>query len=405
MPSLALPEIPALRSRNFRLFLSGQFISLCGTWMQSVAHGWLVLQLTNSPFQVGVVAMLGTLPILLFTLYGGVLADRIDKRRAIIVLQALMLMEAVALGFLVQTHRITVPWIMALAFFFGTLSAFEVPTRQAFFNEIVPPGEILGALALNSAIFNVARVIGPALAGTIISLIGPAGCFYANAVSYVAVLWGLFAMCLPRAVITTAGGSLLAAFREGVRFMTADRWPRLLMLQTAVLTIFGFCFQTMLPVFARDQLHLNAVGFGVIVASVGVGAACAALALAAYGGELHRGRLAIQSATAFGFLLAIAGLAPNEFVAAVLFVLAGAALALTGICANTLLQQLAPPHLRGRAMGFYSFVVMGMAPLGSLQIGWVSEHLGVRVAFIIGGLVSAGTGLLTWRAMQGAHEW
>src|SRR3954464_8033123 len=184
----------ALRHRNFRLFIIGQFISLCGTWMQVIARGWLVLQLTDSPFAVGLVTALGSLPILLFTLYGGVIADRVNKRKFILLLQSLMLLETLILAVLTATHFITVQWVMALAVVAGLLSAFEVPTRQSFLAEIVERQDLMNAIALNSSAFNLARVLGPAIAAALIATVGLAACFFANAASYLAVIISLARM-------------------------------------------------------------------------------------------------------------------------------------------------------------------------------------------------------------------
>ena len=192
MPSLAF--LSATRHRDFRLFLTGQFISLCGTWIQIVAQGWLVLQLTNSAFAVGLVTTLGSLPILLLTLYGGVVADRVNKRRFVLILQSLMVIEGLTLGVLTLRHTITVHWVMGLAVFYGTLSAFEVPTRQALIADIIPRKDLLNGIALSSSAFNLARVIGPAIAGVLISTVGIAACFLVNASSYLAVIASLVMM-------------------------------------------------------------------------------------------------------------------------------------------------------------------------------------------------------------------
>ena len=198
MPPPASSVFSALRHRDFRLFLGGQLVSQCGTWVQTVARGWLVLQLTDSAFAVGLVTALGSLPILLFTLYGGVVADRVDKRRFVIVLQSLMLLEALALAVLTHQGWITVHLVMALAAFYGLLSAFEVPARQALVSEIVGREDLMNAIALNSSAFNVARVIGPSIAGGLIATVGLAACFYLNAASYLAVVAGLLLMRVQR---------------------------------------------------------------------------------------------------------------------------------------------------------------------------------------------------------------
>jgi len=390
--SIYFPPVPrptflaALRHRNFRLFLIGQFVSLCGTWIQTVASGWLVLHLTNSAFQVGLVTTLGTLPILLFTLYGGVVADRVNKHRLVLILQCLMVCEALTLGTLIVLDRITVHWVMGLAVFFGTLAAFEVPTRQALIAEIVEREDLMNAIALGSSAFNVARVVGPAIAGVLIATLGLAACFFANAVSYLAVIYGLVVMRVeprPRA----PHGSALEAMREGFAYVFGNRWPRAIVIIIATFAVFGFSFVPMMPVFARDALHLGADGYGVLMSAVGVGAAAAALVMAGVGGRSARARLVLGSSLLFALAITGAALAPGFWSAAMLFTLAGSLMALAGIAANTTLQTQAPDHLRGRVMGLYSFVVLGMAPFGSLEAGWVAEHFGVRTAMASGGLI------------------
>jgi MFS family permease len=379
------------------LFLIGQFVSLCGTWIQTVAQGWLVLHLTDSAFQVGLVTTLGTLPILLLTLYGGVVADRVNKHRLVLMLQSLMLLEALALGILTALDRVTVHWVMGLAVFFGCLSAFEVPTRQALIAEIVGREDLTNAIALGSTGFNVARVVGPALAGGLIATVGLAACFFANAVSYLAVIASLLVMRVgPRPPMVHAPA--LAAMREGFEYVFGNRWPRAVVTIIATFAVFGFSFITMMPVFARDALGLDAGGYGAMVSAIGVGAATAALFMAGVGGRTQRGRVVLGSSVLFGLVLTAAALAPDFGWAIVLFTVAGCLMALNGIAANTMLQRQAPDHLRGRVMGFYSFVVLGMAPLGSLQAGWIAERFGVRTALASGGLVClAVAALVAWR--------
>jgi MFS family permease len=374
----------ALRHRNFRLFLIGQFVSLCGTLMQQVALGWLVLEITNSPFAVGLVTTLGSLPILLLTLYGGVLADRVDKRRFVLLLQCLMLTEALALAVLTAFHRITVHWIMGLAVFAGTLSAFEVPTRQALVADLVEREDLMNALALSSMGFNVARVIGPAIAGALIALWGLAACFFGNALSYLAVVASLVLM---RTAPPASGSrpNALAAMKEGFRYVMDNRWPRALVVLIAGFAVFGFPFIIMAPVFARDVLRVGASGYAALVSAIGVGAAVGALALAGFGKRYRKERLLIAASALFGVTLASIALVSSFSASIALFTLAGWTMATNGILGNTLLQIQAPDHLRGRVMGVYSFLVLGLAPFGSFQAGLVAEHLGVRYSIGLGG--------------------
>jgi len=353
--------------------------------VQIVAQGWLVLQLTDSAFAVGLVTALGSLPILLFTLYGGVVADRVDKRRLVLLLQSLMLVEALTLGVLTHQGWITVHLVMALASFYGLLSAFEVPARQSLVSEIVGREDLMNAIALNSSAFNVARVIGPSIAGALIATVGLAACFYLNAASYLAVIAGLVLMRVRRPAIPSKAPAF-GALKEGFGYIFGNRWPRALVTIIASFSVFGYSFLPMMPVFARDVLGLDADGYGAIVSAIGLGAAAGAIGMAATGGRNRGGRLVIGSFALFGVLLAAAAFAPGFWSALALFTAAGCLMAVNGILANTMLQLQAPDRLRGRVMGFYSFVVLGMAPFGALQAGWVSEHYGARASFALGGV-------------------
>jgi MFS family permease len=404
LPATLRSVFAALRHRNFRLFLTGQFISLCGTWMQTIAQGWLVLQLTDSAFAVGLVTALGSLPILLFSLYGGVVADRVNKRRFILLLQSLMLAEALTLAILTALHLITVQWVMGLAVFSGLLTAFEVPTRQAFVAELVDREDLMNAIALGSSAFNLARVIGPALAGALIATVGLAACFFANAATYLAVIASLLRMDT-KGARAPAVVPLWAALREGFAYVFGHRWPRALVVIVATFSIFGFSFVPLMPVFARDALGLDASGYGAMVASIGVGAVSAAFFMAAFGDRVRQSRLVLGSSTLFGAVLVAASMAPEFWSAVVLFTVTGGVMALNGIAANTMLQSEAPDELRGRVMGFYSFMVLGLAPFGSLQAGWVAEHFGVRSAFAVGGLVCLLVAVgVAWRMGKGRRE-
>ncbi len=374
----------ALRHRNYRLFLFGQFVSLCGTLMQQVALGWLVLELTDSPFAVGLVTTLGSLPILLLTLYGGVVADRVDKRRFVVLLQSLMLLEALILSVLTAFHWVTVHWIMALAAFAGLVSAFEVPTRQALVIDLVEREDLMNAIALNSSAFNVARVIGPALAGGLIAAVGLAACFFANAASYVAVLVALL-MMKTEAPARGSRTNTIAAMKEGFRYVLDNRWPRALVVLIAGFAVFGFPFMIMAPVFARDVLGVGASGYAALVSAIGLGAAAGALGLAGFGKRYRKERLLMLASSLFGVTLAFIAVVSSFSASLALFTVAGWTMAANGILGNTLLQIQAPDHLRGRVMGVYSFLVLGLAPLGSLQAGFVSEHLGVRYSIGLGG--------------------
>jgi MFS family permease len=390
----------ALRHRNFRLFILGQFVSLCGSWMQLVALGWLALELTNSALKVGLVTTLGALPVLMFTLYGGVVADRVNKRRALILLETLLLVEAVVLGLLTAFHAITVPWVYALAFLGGLVSAFEIPIRQSFQVELVGKADLMNAIALNSSAFNLSRVVGPAIAGTLIATAGSAACFFLNAASFLAVLVGLV-MIRPDPALHPVSVPRRTSLREGVAHVFGSRWPRALVLLTAALSVFGASFIAILPVYARDVLHTGAGGYGALLASFGLGAAAGALSIAAVGHRFRRQPTALLAGVTLGAALVGFGLLHHLAVALALAVAAGLSMALNSIMTNTLLQTEAPDHLRGQVMGFYSFIVVGMSPFGSLQAGWISEHAGTPTAVLLGGSVClAAAGWTAWRMLR-----
>ncbi len=362
----------ALAHRNFRLFLFGQTVSLTGTWMQSIAQGWLVLQLTNSPFYVGLVSALGSIGVLLFTLYAGVVADRTDKRRTVVITQTLLMLQA-----------------FALAALLGVVNAFDIPTRQSFIVEMVGKEDLMSAIALNSSVFNATRVFGPAVAGVLIGSAGIAWCFFLNGVSYLAVIGGLLLMRLPPRVPQAAAGSAWAGLREIVTFIRADRRVSALVALTGLFSVFGFPFLVLMPVIARDVLRAGAAGYGALTAAVGVGALLGALSIAVWSGRIAKGRTLVAGGTSFGLALALFASSRAFPLSVALVALAGCAMILNNALTNTLLQTLVPDALRGRVMGFYSFVFVGLAPLGALQAGALAEHFGAPWAVAIGGVITA----------------
>lgn len=391
----------ALAHRNFRLFLFGQTVSLTGTWMQSIAQGWLVLQLTDSPFYLGLVSALGSLGVLMFTLYAGVVADRTDKRRVVIITQSLLMVQAFLLTALVASGRVTVGNVMLLAAFLGVVSAFDIPTRQAFIVEMVGKEDLMNAIALNTSIFNLSRVLGPVVAGFLIGPLGVAACFFLNGVSYLAVIASLLAMRLPPWVPRPAAGSAWQGFREVVAFLRSDRRARTLVVLTAITSIFGFPFLVLMPVFARDVLRVGAAGYGALTASVGLGAVAGALGVAVLSRRIRKGRTLVVAGTSFGLLVALFAQSRWFALSVALLALVGCAMIVNNALTNTLLQTLVPDHLRGRVMGFYSFMFVGMAPIGAFQAGAVAERFGAPLAVAAGGVVSAlAVAVLAWRVPE-----
>ena len=386
----------ALRHRNFRLFFFGQAISLTGTWMQTVAQGWLVLTLTNSPFYVGLVSALGSLGVLAFSLYAGILADRADKRRVVVITQALQMLQAFALATLVWTGAVTVASVMALAAFLGVVSAFDIPMRQAFVVDMVGKDDLMNAIALNSSVFNATRVVGPAVAGVVIGQAGVAWCFVLNGLSYGAVIRNLLAMDLPPRALPPATGSAWSGFREIITYIRADARLSTLIVLTALLSVFGFPVLALMPVFARDVLQVGAEGYGALMSALGLGAMAGAIGIAAFSGRLPRGRLQLVGGTAFGLLVTLFSGSRWFPVAVLLLGLVGCAMIVNNALTNTMLQTLAPDHLRGRVMGLYSFVFVGMSPVGSFQAGVFAERFGAPAAVGVGGLICALAVAVAW---------
>lgn len=379
----------ALGHRNFRVFFAGYIVSLVGVWMHRVAQSWLVLDLTDSAFYVGLVEALGSLPVLLFALYAGAVADRISKRRLVIRTQAAAMIIAFALAAIVLTGAVRVWHVLLLAGLLGVATAFDIPARQSFFAELVGKRDLMNAIAMNSAAFNASRVIGPAVAGLVIAAVGVGICFLINAVSYVAVLVALLAMRLPPFHPPAVTASTWSRIRDGIRYVTTDRRTRVLMGNIAVLSLFGFPFAVLMPVMARDVLGGGAEAYGWMTAAVGVGAMSGALGLAAFGHKVPRGRIMRWTSVGFGILVALFGVVPSVPASLAVLTLLGFAQIATTAVTNTLIQTLAPDPLRGRVVSFYTFAFMGLAPFGALGAGTAAESLGPRVALVVGGTVCA----------------
>jgi MFS family permease len=391
----------ALAHRNFRLFLFGQTVSLTGTWMQSIAQGWLVLQLTNSPLYVGLVSALGSLGVLLFTLYAGVVADRSDKRRTVIITQSLSMVQAFLLAGLVWSGHVTVGNVMALAAFLGVVSAFDIPTRQSFIVEMVGKEDLMNAIALNTSVFNLTRVLGPVVAGLLIGPLGVAVCFFLNGVSYLAVIASLLAMRLTPHIPRPTQLTAWQGFREVLTYLRGDRRVFTLVVLTAIISVFGFPFLVLMPVFARDVLRAGAAGYGVLTASVGVGAVVGALGVAILSRRIPKGPTLIAAGTTFGLLVALFTASRAFPLSVALLALVGCAMIVNNALTNTMLQTLVPDGLRGRVMGFYSFMFVGMAPIGAFQAGAFAERFGAPLAVAAGGVVSAlAVAVAGWRVSE-----
>jgi len=380
--------------RNFRLFWLGQTGSVIGTWMESVATGWLALQLTNSAFMVGVVAAAGSLPVLLLTLYAGVVVDRRPKLRMVKTTQSLLLVQAAVLWWFNWSGHITVAWLALLSLVAGSISAFDIPARQSLMIELVGREDVVDAIALNSSGFNVARVIGPALAAIVIYRLGLAWCFAINSVSFLLVLVGLSMIRLTASAERVAAanggaarGGSMAGLVEGLRFMMRTRAVALLMMLVAVYSVFGIPFLVLMPVFAQNVLHGNARTYGTLLAAVGIGAVLGALSLAMVGHRARRGQWLAYASLSFCVFLFAFSFTRVVWLSVPLLALVGFAMIQNNALCNGLLQTLSPDHLRGRVMAAYAFVFVGMGPIGSLLAGTVAEVAGTPVAVGGGALV------------------
>jgi len=388
----------ALAVPNYRRYISGQAISLIGTWMQMTAQAWLVLTLTGSSTMLGLIVALQTLPVLVLGPYGGVIADRVDKRALMVALQAAMGVQALILGVLTVTHLVTVWEIGVLAVLLGFNNAFENPARQSFMSERVGADHLRNAVSLNSVLVNVARSVGPALAGLLIATVGEGVCFLANAASFLAVIYSLTRLdrgaLMPSPPTVRAAGQL----REGLRYVAATPTLLVPLLMMALVGCLGYEFTVSLPVMARSALHVGATGYGLMTSAMGIGAVLGGLVVA------WRGTTGVRTLTliviAFGGTFALAALAPSlplELVALAMLGWASISFMATG---NSTLQLTAEPSMRGRVMSLWFVAFQGSTPIGGPLIGWIIAAAGARAGLGTGAAVcvlAAALGLLGLR--------
>lgn len=341
------------------------------------------MQLSNSALLVGVVAGASALPVLLLSLYGGVVADRHDKLKLVRIAQSLLLLQASTLWWFTASGHLTIHWLIALATVNGLISAFEIPARQSFIVELVGRDDLVDAIALNSAGFNLARVIGPSVAAIVIGTLGPKWCFALNSMSYLAVLAGLFMIQVPPWERVETGMSPIQGLLEGFRYMRDTPLVSVLVRVVGVTAIFGMPFLAMMPVVARNVLHSGATGYGILLTCVGIGALIGALSLAGLGQRMARGKLFVWSTYGFSAGLVVFSLMHRLLPAAIMLVFVGFAMMVTGALANGLMQSIAPDELRGRVVSAYVFVAVGLVPIGSFISGALAHVIGVDWA--IGG--------------------
>ncbi|HVC07705.1 MAG TPA: MFS transporter [Solirubrobacterales bacterium] len=374
----------ALAIPNYRRYIAGQSVSLVGTWMQMAAQSWLVLTLTHSATTLGLIVALQTLPVLLLGPYGGVVADRIDKRRLMVVLQIAMGLQALVLGLLTVTGAVQLWEIGVLAALLGLNNAFENPARQAFMLEMVGAESLRNAVSLNSVLVNVARSIGPAVAGVLIATVGEGVCFLVNAASFAAVVASLRSLDRNALSPSPPSGRQPGQLREGLRYVRRTPELGVPLLMMALAGALAYEFQVTLPVMAREGLHVGATGFGFMTAAMGVGAVVGGLFVAA------RGRTGlptlVMAATAFGVVLLFASLAPDLPVELLALALAGGASISFMSTGNSTLQLGAAPSMRGRVMSLWFVSFQGTTPIGAPIVGWIMALAGARAGLGVGGV-------------------
>jgi MFS family permease len=386
----------ALRHRNFRLFFFGQLISLTGSWVQNTAQGWLVYELTGSKMLLGTLAAVGSLPMLLLSVWGGSVADRHSKRRVVLVTQTVMMVLAFVYAGLVWSGQIQPGHILALAALGGAAMAFDMPARQAFMVEMTSRDDLMNAVSLNSMIVNGARVVGPAVAGFLMARVGLTVCFLLNGVSFLAVLAGLRWMRLPAVVASTPPASTLRHVWEGFAYVAGERRVRVLLGLFAAVGVFGWSYAVLLPAYASDVLGVEEAGYAALLSANGLGALLGAVTVAAYGHRLAPRWMILGGLWVFSAMLLL--LAVVRWYPLVLgcMVASGWGMLLYFSTTNTVIQTGVPDAMRGRVMGIWALIFGGMMPVGGIESGFLSHAVGVPWTVATGAVVCAGAGLAAW---------
>ena len=372
----------SFNNRNYRLYWTGQLLSSIGTWVSRIAQAWLVLKLTNSAFALGLVGTLQFLPLTMLSLFGGVFADRFPKRRLLVVTQSVMATQSLVLAILVSTGIVHIWHIYVLAMILGLASAFDNPTRQAFVSEMVGTESLPNAIALNSSLFNTARIIGPAIGGALIAWFSISVPFYIDAVSYLAVIICLLMMRPSEFhdVPIRIYGPVLKRIAEGIRYAARTPDVAIVLILMAFIGTFGYNFTTILPLIARFVINTGALGFGSLLTAMGFGSLCAALSMAYISKPSER--VVVAASVAFAVLLALLAISHSYLLTILILIVLGFCSISFTATANSRLQLFAPGELRGRVMSLYIFLNMGTAPLGNFLIGWLGERYSVPTAVL-----------------------
>lgn len=395
MATTRLPTVlRALTYRNFRLFFGGQLLSLTGTWMQNVAQAWLVYSMTGSSLMLGTVGFASNIPVFLLAPIGGAVADRHNRHHIVVATQTSAMLLAFVLAALTLSGRVQVWHVVVLAALLGTVNAFDIPARQSFFVEMVGKEDLVNAIALNSSMFNAARVIGPAVAGVLVASIGEGWCFLVNGVSYLAVIAGLLLMRLAPPGLPRARGSAMTELLEGVRFVRGAAPIRDLLIMLGVVSLMGTPYSVLMPIFADGIFHSGPRGLGWLMGATGIGAILGALNVAARTGVKGLAAMTGRACAAFGACLAVFALSHWFWLSLVMLIPAGFSMMTQMACSNTLIQTMVPDHLRGRVMALYSVMFMGMAPFGAFLAGALAEKIGAPATVAVGALSCVGAALV-----------
>jgi len=387
-PSKFQDTIRSLKHRNFQLFFSGQIISLVGTWMDMVAEAWLVYRLTGSSLLLGTVTFAGQLPVLLISPFAGLVADRLNRRKIVITTQFASMIIAGFLAGLTLSKHVTVEQVIILAALMGVVNAFDIPARQSFLVEMVGREDLMNAIALNSSMFNAARIIGPSIAGILVASFGEGWCFFANSVSYIAVIAGLLLMKVPPRPRAAESVSPFEHIAEGFRFVRHAGPIRALLLLVGLVSLVAMPYAVLMPVFAAKILHGNARTLGILMTSAGLGALIGALMLASRRGVKGLSRIVSIACAAFGLTLILFSFSHWWILSAVLLIPVGFSVMTQMGSTNTLIQSMVPDRLRGRTMAVYSMMFLGVAPFGALLSGWSADRIGAPHTLAIGGVIA-----------------
>ncbi len=391
-----LKVFPAFRNKNYQLYFAGQLVSLIGTWLQIVAQGWLVLELTNSAFLIGLVAAISTFPTLLFSLFGGVIVDRFSKQKIIFFTQFASMVLAFVLGILTVLKIVNVWEIMVLSFLLGVVNAIDMPARQAFTVEMVGKEDMASAIALNSGIFNSARVIGPSIAGFLIAFWGAGGAFLANGISYVAVIVALFYIKPRGAAIPRTHPHPIKAIKEGVVYSFSHPMIRMLLILTGVVSVFGWSYTTILPIITKQTFHMGPEGLGYLYSISGLGALLATFLVSAFSNKVSSLKFILGGNAIFAISMFLFTFSQSFATAAPILFIAGIGLLAQFSTINTTIQHLVEDKYRGRVMSIYTLMFVGLFPLGNFEIGFLTEHFGANFAIRFGAVVVFLFGILIY---------